>query len=282
MKRFLRWAGYGLAGLATVVVFALLGAFAASEVMIRSAYPKVKVATVASRDPAAVERGHKIAVAAGCHDCHGKDLSGKLFHDEPAILRAFAPNLTLAAASQTDAELDSAIRHGVAADGRTLWVMPSESFAHFTDGETADLLAYIRSLPVTGEVQPHIQVGPVGRIGVLLGKFHSAPQMLREEASREPVNVGPQHARGRELARYCIECHGSDLGGRNVMKAPDLTIAAAYDEKDFEKLLRTGLAAGDRHVGLMSQIAPVRFNSFSHEDIAALHDYLKARADKVL
>jgi hypothetical protein len=64
--------------------------------------------------------------------------------------------------------------------------------------------------------------------------------------------------------------------------APDLTIAAAYDLADFERLLRTGVAAGDRKLGLMSQIAPERFNALSHEEIAALHDYLRARADRAL
>lgn len=53
---------------------------------------------------------------------------------------------------------------------------------------------------------------------------------------------------GRRLARACIEFHGPALAGRETLGARDLTIAAAYDLADFEKLLRTGVAAGDRRL----------------------------------
>lgn len=282
MKRLLRWAGLGLAGLVTIGLCLALGAFAASEVMIRRAYPKPPVQIAAAADAAAVERGRKVAILNGCHDCHGADLSGRLFHDEMPILRAYAPNLTLAAARQSDAELDRAIRHGVGADGRSLWVMPSEAFARLTDAEAGDLLAYLRSFPVRGEDLPRTQVGPVGRIGVLLRKFDSAPAMLKAEGAIELPRLGPEHEAGRRLARTCIECHGPDLAGREVVGAPDLTIAAAYDLADFERLLRTGIAPGERRLGLMSQVAPARFGVLTREEIAALHGYLRARADRVL
>jgi hypothetical protein len=64
-----------------------------------------------------------------------------------------------------------------------------------------------------------------------------------------------------------------------TVKLPDLTIAGAYDPADFENLLRTGVAAGGRKLGLMTESAPGRFNALSHEEISALHAYLKARAD---
>jgi len=279
MKRLLRWIGLGLAGSATVVVFVALGAFAASEAMIRWPHDKPPVVMAAATDLGAVARGRRLATIGGCHDCHGADFSGKLFHDEPALIRAWAPNLTLAAAHQSDADLDRAIRHGVAADGRTLWVMPSDAFAQLTDAEAADLLAYLRTFKPKGMEQPRPQVGPVGRLAILLGKFDSAPVALAKNGKRRPLDLGPQYAQGRALSRACVECHGADLKG-GALGGPDLTIAGAYDAADFEKLLRTGIAAGDRKLGLMSQIAPVRFNALSHEEIGALHAYLKARAER--
>jgi mono/diheme cytochrome c family protein len=276
MKRVLRWLAYGLGGLVTIVVFAALGGFVASEMMIRRTFPKPQVQLAATKDPGAVERGRKIAVVTGCHDCHGDDMSGKLFHDEPMIVRAWGPNLTLAAAKQTDAELARAIRHGVAADGRSLWVMPSDALSRLTDTETADLLAYVRSFPVRGEVQPALQVGPLGRVGLLTGKFNSAPANLAKHGQTSIPHFGPQHAQGRELARNCMECHGLDLKGGF---GPDLTIAAAYDAEQFETLLRTGIAPGGRKLGLMTQVSPARFNVLTDQEIAALHGYLKRRAE---
>jgi len=280
MKRVLRWIGLGVAAVATLVVFVGLGAFAASEAMIRWPQQKAKVELAASHDPGAVMRGKQIATVYGCHDCHGDRFTGKLFFDEMPLGRMAAPNLSKAIAHQSDADVARAIRAGVASDGRQLWIMPSESFAQLSDGETADLIAYLRTFPAREGQRDVRQFGPVGRIGVVLGKFKSAPQLVKAEVDLRPVDLGPQYAEGRNLVRACTECHGRDLKGGGPTNAPDLTIAGAYDPADFETLLRTGMAAGNRKLGLMTEIAPARFKALSHEEIGALHAYLKARAQQ--
>ena len=121
-------------------------------------------------------------------------------------------------------------------------------------------------------------VGPLGRVGVLLGRFRSAPANLQAEPDVAPVDLGPEHAAGRALARACMECHGRDLTGSPVLKAPDLMVAGAYDRADFDRLMRTGIAAGDRNLGMMSDASRARFKDWPAEDVAALHSYLKARA----
>jgi mono/diheme cytochrome c family protein len=281
MTRVLRAAGYGLAGVVVFVLFAVAGAFAASEAMIRWPVGGAdETVRLVSAKTGSAERGQRIAKLNGCHDCHGDKLEGRLFHDEMPILRAWGPNLTRIAARETDAQLDSAIRHGVAGDGRRLWVMPSNAFAQLNDQETADLIAYIRSFPVTGEDQPRIQVGHLGRVGVLLGKFSSEPAMLK---AGPPVlaDYGPQHAQGRDVARLCVECHGADLKGMPLLKSPDLTMVAAYDQADFQRLLHEGVAAGDRKLdGLMGGVSRSRFSALTDAEIAALHGYLKARAER--
>jgi mono/diheme cytochrome c family protein len=241
---------------------------------------KPQTTLAAATDPGAVARGHRVATVSGCAGCHGDGLRGQLFEDEPGLLKAWGPNLTLVAAKASDADLDRAIRHGVGADGRRLWIMPSNAFAHLTDQESADLIAYIRSFAAGGEVQPRFKLAPMARLGVLLGKFHSEPDTIAADARLMLADAGPAHARGRDMARACVECHGAELKGGGFTGAPDLTIAAAYDDADFERLMRTGVAAGNRKVGLMSEIAPDRFNSWSSEEIAALHGYLKARAQQ--
>lgn len=282
MTRVLRWAGLGLAGVAVFVLFAVAGAFAASEAMIRWPVQGETVRlTAATASAGSVERGRRLAKLNGCHDCHGDRLEGRLFHDEMPILRAWGPNLTRIAAAQSDAQLDRAIRHGVAGDGRRLWVMPSAAFAQLTDPEAADLIAYVRSFPVAGEDQPRIQVGHVGRVGVLLGKFRSEPQVLAQAGPPVLPDFGPQHAEGRRLARVCVECHGADLKGIAFLKTPDLTMAASYDEADFQRLLHEGVAAGGRKLdGLMGGVAQSRFSALTDAEIAQLHAYLKARAER--
>jgi mono/diheme cytochrome c family protein len=280
MRRILKWAGLGLAGAAGAVLLAVGGAFAASEVMIRWPVAKPQVQMVASADPGAVARGRKVAIVNGCHDCHGKSLEGRLFHDD-ALLKAWGPNLTLLS-ERSDADLDRAIRHGVGADGRRLWVMPSSAFALLNDQETADLIAYIRAFKAQGTVQPRFELSAMARAGVLLGKFRSESDTIAANARLRLTDAGPRHAQGRDLARACVECHGPELKGGGFLNSPDLTMVASYDREDFERLLRTGVAAGDRKLGLMSSASPGRFNAWSSQEISALHDYLKARANRVV
>lgn len=278
MKRILRWFGLGLAGVAGLALIAVAGVYGATEIMLGARIAKQPVHIAAATDPGAVSRGARLNRLYGCADCHGADLTGKLFFDKMPVARIAGPNLSLEAARQTDEDLARAIRTGVAADGRQLWIMPSDAFAHLTDAETSDLLAYLRSVPPHGSAQ-HVKVmGPVGRLGALLGKFRSAPDQIRLKGHLTPVDLGPQFAQGREIARACMECHGVDLKGSEVTNSPDLAIVGAYDLPDFERLLRTGVAIGGRKLGLMSETAPGRFNELSHEQIAALHAYLQARS----
>lgn len=280
MNPVLKWAGYGLAGVVGACALAVGGALAVSEAMIRWPVEKPVATLVASTDPGAVARGRKVAKLNGCHDCHGDRLEGRLFHDEMPIIRAWGSNLSLALAEQSDADFDRAVRHGVGADGRRLWIMPSNAFAHLTDREMADLMAYLRTFKPTGEKQPRSQIGHVARIGVLLGQFRSEPDMIRTNGPLKLEDLGPGHAKGREVARACIECHGQTLQGSPFLKSPDLSMAASYDPADFEKLMRTGIAAGDRKLGLMTAVGPARFNHLSSDEIAALQDYLKARVQR--
>ncbi|MBW8816231.1 MAG: c-type cytochrome [Caulobacterales bacterium] len=279
MLRILKWVAYGLAGLASVLVVAVGVAFAASEWTIRRPVPKPAVRLAAAADPGAVARGLRVATVAGCAQCHGANYQGRMFDDIPGVVKAYAPNLTRVVARDSDADLDRAIRHGVGSDGRALWIMPSATFAHLTDAETADLLAYLRTFPPAGPEQPRLGVGPLGRIAVVTGQFKSEAAVMAAHENPPLPDLGPQYAQGRSVARACVECHGPALRGGGPLHTPDLTIAAAYDLPDFARLMRTGVAAGDRHVGMMSDTAKVRFAVFSDAEVAALHGYLKARAD---
>jgi cytochrome c553 len=216
----------------------------------------------------------------GCHDCHGQDLTGRLFHDEPALVRITGANLTLAAARQSDQDLARAIRTGVASDGRGRYVMPSAAFANLSVGETADLIAYLRTFKPAGTQKITLRPGPLGRLGLALGKFKSEPQALAEGAPAA-VRLGVEHEHGRALSRMCMECHGMDLNGSVFVGSPNLTMAASYTLADFKRLMRTGVAAGDRTLPLMSPTARARFSHLTDDEIASLYGYLSARSARL-
>jgi mono/diheme cytochrome c family protein len=159
--------------------------------------------------------------------------------------------------------------------------MPSATFSHLTDREAADLIAYLRSVKPAGPPQPRLQVRVLGRVGVLLGKFKSEAAVIKAHENPALPDLGPQYAEGRLLARACVECHGPALkGGDTILKTPDLMVAAAYDLEDFDHFMRTGKAAGNRELPLMSGVARYRFSGFTPAEVAALHGYLKARASR--
>jgi mono/diheme cytochrome c family protein len=97
-------------------------------------------------------------------------------------------------------------------------------------------------------------------------------------------DLGPATARGRYLATIaCAECHQSDFAPRpdQFFKTPDLLLVASYEHSEFVTLMRTGKAAGNRELPVMSETARKRFAAFTDEEIDAIYDYLAARGRKL-
>jgi mono/diheme cytochrome c family protein len=218
----------------------------------------------------------------GCFSCHGESLQGDKLFDEPGVARLYAPNLALLAREVSDATLARAIRQGIGSDGRALFGMPSAAFSRLSDEAVAALVAALREVPAGGEVQPSMSVGFLGRVGLVTGRFKPQTELIADFRAREPVDLGPAFARGRDIARIrCAECHGPDLGGgepKPGVVAPDLRIVAAYDATAFAKLMKRGVAIGDRELDLMGRVARADLSALNDEEIAAIHEYLARRA----
>lgn len=276
LKRWWRWALGVVVGLPVV---AISSGWAASEMIFRARSDIAPPALVAASDPEVVARGRYLADIYGCSGCHEPDLAGSEFADEPHVVTMYTSNLTRRLPDYSDGEIARAVREGIRRDGRVLWGMPSESWIDVTDAEMADLIAYLRSRPPTGEDHPPIRLGPLGRIGILMSEFHSAPHYVEEARGMPAWDGGAAFARGRHIARtVCSECHGTDLRGRPD-ETPDLTIAAAYDPAAFARLMKTGLPPDGRDLGLMAEVAKGRFSHLTDADVAALHAYLRARSE---
>lgn len=279
--KVLRFAGYALASLFGLALLAALGLYLASERILRA---PVQAGASHLAVPTAAQRAdapRQLRVL-GCLNCHGATLRGRLFFDEPGVAKLHAPNLTLIAATASDADLDRAIRQGIGHTGKALFVMPSQQYQFLTDGEVAALIEAIRRFPAGGEQTPSLQVGPLGRIGVVTGKFQTAPaQMVAYRAERVP-DYGPRLAHARHLVETgCTECHGPALRGKEVKPgtvAPDLAVALAYDPAQFRTLLRTGNAVGGRPLTLMADVARNDFHALTDAEIDDIHAYLTTRA----
>jgi cytochrome c553 len=270
----------GLVGLALIAWGVIWGW---SEAIVSRTYAATAETVRAAGSPQQIAVGKRLAAVFGCPDCHGAGLQGDVFVDMRYVARVHAPNLTLVAQQLSDAQLAQSIRQGVRSDDRALFAMPSEMYVHLRDDELAAVLGYLRSLPAGGAVMPPIEWRAVGRVALVAGEFEPAPVLVAKARIKRPPDAG-EHARGRHTAlTACSECHGPDLGGRpgpfGASGTPDLAIATAYDVDAFRRLMRTGIARGDRELGLMSAVARSRFSQLSDDEVDALHAYLKARAE---
>lgn len=277
----LRWFGYFLAFILVLALLAAAWIWIASERALGGTPEAVaeKLAQPTAAQLADADRQLRIM---GCYTCHGEGLRGGLMFSEPNVADVYAPNLTLVAQKASDQQLARAIRQGIGTDGRPLFIMPSAQYSRLDDGEVAALIAAIRALPVGGEQTPGIDLGPVGRLGVATGKFRAQPDEVRRYRSDMPADLGAEFAAGRKLAMVnCADCHGSSFGGgepKPGTMAPDLVVAGAYDLHEFQRLMRTGVAAGNRKLGMMADVARKDFSHFTDGEIAAIHGYLEERA----
>ena len=284
MRRFLRWARNVLLALVAIVLVGYGVIYILSQRTLRRAYGEPLVSLTIPADSPSIAEGKRLAQLRGCSGgCHGHEIEGETFLDDPLLARIVAPNLTEAVRRYSDADLARIIRRGVRPDSHTVVVMPSEMFSVLSDADLAKIIAYLRSVPRMPGPLPDVRLGPLARLGIVLKQYEPAVALVHRADSLTATFPGPRDstARGAYLARTsCTECHGVQLTGSDVggTKTPDLKIAAGYSGEAFTRLMRTGKGLGDRDLGMMSEVARGRFAHFTDAEIAALRTYLLARA----
>jgi cytochrome c553 len=279
MKRIMRWLRF--LALSVVVLLVLGSAFVyiLSERILRRAYTEPRVEIAVPVDSTSTSEGHRLALIHGCASCHGADVNGSVFVDDPLLARLVAPSLTAAVRRYANADLVRIIRRGVRPDGSSVIGMPSEMFSGLTDADLGKILAYLNWAPSRPGMGPERRLGPVARIAFVAGKLRPAAELARRagQLSGSWPRDADSTAPGAYLARTsCTECHGLDLRGGD--QAPDLRIAAGYSFEAFTELMRQGKALGNRGLPLMTEVARSRFRHFTDQELRNLYTYLVARA----
>lgn len=230
-------------------------------------------------DEASIAEGRRLATITGCLHCHGERFGGQMLHDFPKLVRFVAPNVSGLMKEYSDAQLEAVVRHGVKADGKGVLFMPSEMFRHLRDEDVARLIAYLRTVPIAEGTTEETQIRPLGHLLIAKGDFKTAaraieslPAPLRDFDAADPVS------HGRYLAMsLCTECHAQDLQGMPMAQSPPLTVAKQYSAEQFARLMREGVALGERAMPLMSPTSRARFAQLRDEEVRALYAFLQAR-----
>jgi cytochrome c553 len=290
MKRWLKWLGYGAAGVAGVLVLSAAGVYGVSEARLRKQYTLPSTALAIPTDSAALARGqHLVHSIAGCVDCHGENLAGSTIIESAALGNVYAMNLTRGKGGVgvlSDADYVRAIRHGVAPNGRPLKIMPSSDYMNLSDADLAAIIAYVKSVPPVDKELPPSTVGPLGRALFVAGKlpFLHAERVDHGRAHLVSVEATPTANYGAYLAAVgCKGCHGPALAGGKIIDGPpdwppaaNLTPAGptkSYSEEDFRRVLREG----KRPSGIaVNEVMPVRLTKrLSDDEIHAIYLYLR-------
>ncbi len=280
MTPLLTWARRVLVTVLLLAGVAAGGVYVAAEVVRGRTHDEGLRVTVPipPTDAAAVAEGGRLARMLGCYGgCHGSRMQGALLFSEPGVADLVAPNLSRLLPAYTDVQLARAIRHGIRRDGTGLFAMPAPSFYHLSDEDLGRLMAFLRRQPHEDGHDVATRIGPIGRVGIVTGRFATAPVGMDHGLPRVPPGMdGDLTARGRYLARVaCSECHGQAFEGGLDGRAPPLAIAATYTDAAFAHLLRTGETPGQRQMYLMSDVARARFAHFTDDEIAALHAFAR-------
>jgi len=258
MKRLRKWLARGAAVLVGLLALGAASVFALSQARLAHRYAVPAESVVIPNDPAAIAHGRHLAIISGCIDCHGQDLSGRVFFENAMIGRFVAPNLTKGKGGITFTDQDwiHAIRHGVRPDGKSLLVMPSKQFYALSDADLGALIAYLKTVPPADNVLPPSALSPMGRVLMLVMKDLPllAAERIDHGAARPPApRAGVTVEYGKYLAVRCTGCHGETLAGGKIPGAPpdwppalNLTpypgaAVAQWSEADFTNALRTGI-----------------------------------------
>jgi mono/diheme cytochrome c family protein len=242
-------------------------------------------------DADAVERGKHVAVTRGCTDCHGRDLGGRVLVDAFPIGRLAAPNLTRGKGgigSRLDAvSIERAVRHGVGEGGRLLLYMPTTDFNGLTDADTADLIAYVTSVPPVDRVMLPPLAGPLMRTLFVLDKVPLVYALKVDQHAPHVASMAPAATAeyGRYLASGCTGCHNEHFSGGRVPGTPPSFPSARNITPDpetgigkwTEAQFKTAVTTGKRPDG--SELNPFMpwksFASMSDTEISALWAFLR-------
>lgn len=256
MKKVFRWIGFSLLG---IVALALLGI----GTLFVLGTQKINKVHIVQGTPVAVEvnaetlaRGeHIVRFVSGCADCHGSNLAGQVFLDDPSFATIYTSNLTTGkggvASLYTDADWERALRTGINHEGRALApMMPAEATQHYSDEDLGSIVAYIKSLPPVDNVVPKPKYSPLAKILTGAGVFPLSPDLVAKVERLEPTpDIGVTKEYGHYLANIggCTTCHGANLTGAEHPAHPGLQTpnlasgnAATWSGEEFKQTLRTG------------------------------------------
>jgi cytochrome c553 len=275
MKKIIRWTGFIIGSFIGLILLTSLVLYPIGKKKLTRSYSGIQVESVRiPTDADAIARGRHVSVIWACTNCHGEDLSGKLFTRDPigGTIPTFgaipASNLTSGkggiARSYTDVDWIRAIRHGVKPNNKP------EIFMYVTtmsDQDLGDLIAYLKQIPPVDSDSSAIKWGPIIPIASAIGIFPPVAGSINHNAPH-PTDPAPGATieYGRYLSAICAECHVN--GVANAVKK--------WKQEDFIRTLHTGIALDGKQIG--PTMSSKTFREMNDMELSALWLYFRTQS----
>jgi len=299
MKTFLKWFGIAIGVLVGLLVIAMLGLYGMGQARLNKKYDvPVQMVEIPS-DAESLAEGKRIFQYRGCEACHGENLQGLVYLDNPAIGQVVTPNLTSGkggiGGQLTDEDLIRAIKHGIRPDGTPLLFMPSTEFYFLSDADLGMVLAYIRtrSVPPVDNEMPPSKLSFTGFIVMNIAKtisFLPAEIIPHDQTPPPAPEPGLTAEYGAYLSQSCMVCHGPTYSGGAIPgfpaewpAAPNLTSGTGsrlpgWGEDGFITIIRTGENHGRK---INSNYMPWKsYRHMSDDELRAVYMYLMSLPPK--
>ena len=290
LKKISKWLGIVLSSLLVLIFIAYLIIYFKTENRINQKYSYTITDIKIPSDSVSISKGEHLYKIRGCIDCHGNDLSGKIYMDNSFLVKLTIPNLTKGKGGlPSDFSENDWIRvltHGVDKDGKSLWIMPANESSQMSKEDIANLIAYCMSVnPVNTSLPKLHDIGPLGRIVIALDQAVVLPaEKINHSTQPEEKKIAEISAEyGKYLAVNCQGCHRTDLQGGGPLApgypdVPNITSAGEpgnWNEESFIKTIRTGVTPEGKK--LRNEFMPWQnISSYSDDELRAIFLYLKS------
>jgi len=232
------------------------------------------------KDSTSIMDGKRLVAIAHCSDCHGEHFNGGLVAKIKYFGQIIAPNISKIIPTYSDGELERVIRHGVKKNGHSVFIMPSFMYYQLKEETVEKMIAYLRTIPPLDDTLngAKTEFEFMGRIAFIRHQIIPIAEIVNHTS---PGKYLPHDTTQISFGKYlvmstCTSCHGQNLKGEPDL-GPNLIIAASYPKDEFCKLLHTGIALGNRQLGLMSKVARNNLCHLTDHEMDCIYAYLKTK-----
>jgi mono/diheme cytochrome c family protein len=297
MRAALKWVGIVVGVILGLLILGILALYGRGQMRLNKKY-MIPAQTVAiPADAESLLEGKRIFQYRGCEACHGEQLQGLVYLDNPAMGQVITPNLSTGkggiGAQRTDADMVRSIKHGIRPDGTPLLFMPSTEFYYLSDKDLGNVLAYIRSVPPIDNTMPLSKLSFSGFVVMNITKaitFIPAELIPHNEKPPLAPEPGITAEYGEYLSMSCKVCHGLTLSGGEIPgfppewpAPPNLTSGKSsrlptWGEEGFIEIMRTGKKHGR---AINSNYMPWKsYRHMTDDELRAVYKYLMSLPPK--